>query len=206
MASASVATRDGVASASSSNTHVDDATLVAAAKAGDATAMRALYDRHAGRVYAVVRRIAPEESLADDWAQETWVRAFRALPSFRGDSAFGTWLLRIAMNSALHEARRVHRRWKDEVDLPPSTASVERSSEPVLRGHLERALAALPEGMRRILVLHDVEGYGHEEIAAIVGNRASTCRSQLFKARAKMRELLGERFRVQQKREEPCPT
>src|SRR5687768_18485343 len=92
--------------------------------------MRALYDRHAPRVYAVVRRIAPEESLADDWAQETWVRAFRALPTFRGDSAFGTWLLRIAINSALHEARRVQRRWKDEVALPPSTASVERPTEP----------------------------------------------------------------------------
>jgi RNA polymerase sigma-70 factor (ECF subfamily) len=153
----------------------------------------------------VVRRIAPEESLADDWAQETWVRAFRALPTFRGDSAFGTWVLRIAMNSALHEARRIQRRWKDEVALHPSTAGVERASEPVLRARLERALAKLPEGMRRILVLHDVEGYDHEEIAAILGNRASTCRSQLFKARAKMRELLGERFQIQQNSEEPCP-
>jgi RNA polymerase sigma-70 factor (ECF subfamily) len=186
--------------------HPDDATLVAAAKTGDAAAMRALYDRHAGRVYAVVRRIAPEESLADDWAQETWVRAFRALPNFRGESAFGTWVLRIAINSALHEARRIRRRWEGEVSLDPATAGVERASEPVLRTRLERALAELPEGMRRILVLHDVEGYDHEEIATILGNRASTCRSQLFKARAKMRELLGERFRIQQKSEEPCPT
>ena len=170
----------------------DDAALIAAAKLGDSTALRALYDRHAGRVYAVVRRIAPEESLADDWAQETWVRAFRALPSFRGESAFGTWILRIAMNSALYEARRLARRWKGEVPLDPSTSAVERASEPVLRARLERALAELPEGMRRILVLHDVEGYNHEEIAAILGNRSSTCRSQLFKARARMRELLAE--------------
>jgi len=184
----------------------DDATLVAAAKLGDSAAMRALYDRHAPRVYAVVRRIAPEDSLADDWAQETWVRAFRALPSFRGDSAFGTWVLRIAINSALHEARRVRRRWNGEVALDPATAGVERPSEPVLRTRLERALAELPEGMRRILVLHDVEGYDHEEIATILGNRASTCRSQLFKARAKMREILGERFQIQQNSEEPCPT
>ena len=76
----------------------------------------------------------------------------------------------------------------------------------MLRTRLERALAELPEGMRRILVLHDVEGYDHEEIATILGNRASTCRSQLFKARAKMREILGERFRIQQTSEEPCPT
>ena len=186
--------------------HLDDVALVAQAKLGDAVAMRALYDRHAPRVYAVVRRMAPEESLADDWAQETWVRAFRALPTFRGDAAFGTWVLRIAINSALHEARRIRRRWQGEVSLDPSTAGVERPSEPVLRSRLERALAELPEGMRRILVLHDVEGYDHEEIATILGNRASTCRSQLFKARAKMRELLGERFRIQQKSEEPCPT
>jgi RNA polymerase sigma-70 factor, ECF subfamily len=184
----------------------DDAALVAAAKRGDPDAMRALYDRHAPRVYAVIRRIAPEESLADDWAQETWVKTFRALPSFRGDSAFGTWVLRIAINSALHEARRIRRRWAGEVTLDPSTVGVERPTEPILRARLERALAELPDGMRRILVLHDVEGYDHEEIATILGNRASTCRSQLFKARAKMRELLGERFRIQQKSEEPCPT
>jgi RNA polymerase sigma-70 factor (ECF subfamily) len=186
--------------------HVDDAALVAAAKLGDSEALRALYERHAVRVYAVVRRIAPDDSLADDWAQETWVRAFRGLSSFRGDSAFGTWVLRIAINSALHEARRVRRRWYGEVALDPATAGVERPTEPVLRTRLERALAELPEGMRRILVLHDVEGYDHEEIATILGNRASTCRSQLFKARAKMREILGERFRIQQNSEEPCPT
>ena len=184
----------------------DDAALIAAAKLGEPAALRALYDRHAARVYAVVRRIAPEESLADDWAQETWVRAFRALPTFRGDSSFGTWILRIAMNSAAYELRRLARRWKDEVPLDPSTSAQERASEPVLRARLERALAELPEGMRRILVLHDVEGYDHEEIAEILGNRSSTCRSQLFKARARMRELLAEQIPLNQRNEEPCPT
>jgi RNA polymerase sigma-70 factor (ECF subfamily) len=186
--------------------HSDDAALVAAAKRGDPGAMRALYDRHAARVYAVVRRIAPEESLADDWAQETWVRAFRALPTFRGESSFGTWILRIAMNSAMYEARKLTRRWKGEVPLDPTTSAVERPTEPVLRARLERALAGLPEGMRRILVLHDVEGYNHEEIAAILGNTASTCRSQLFKARARMRELLTQQFPLNKQQEEPCPT
>jgi RNA polymerase sigma-70 factor (ECF subfamily) len=184
----------------------DDATLIAAAKLGDPAALRALYDRHAGRVYAVVRRIAPEESLADDWAQETWVRAFRALPAFRGESSFGTWILRIAMNSAMYEARKLTRRWKGEVALDPATSATERPSEPVLRVRLERALAELPEGMRRILVLHDVEGYNHEEIAAILGNTSSTCRSQLFKARARMRELLSQQFPLSKQQEEPCPT
>ena len=184
----------------------DDATLIAAARLGDPSALRALYDRHAGRVYAVVRRIAPEETLADDWAQETWVRAFRALPTFRGDSSFGTWILRIAMNSALYEARKLTRRWKGQVELDPMTTAAERPGDPVLRSRLERALAQLPEGMRRILVLHDVEGYNHEEIAAILGNTASTCRSQLFKARARMRELLTQQFPLNQQHEEPCPT
>ena len=185
---------------------VNDASLIAAARLGDPAALRALYDRHAGRVYAVVRRIAPEESLADDWAQETWVRAFRALPTFRGDSSFGTWILRIAMNSAMYEARKLTRRWKGEVPLDPATMADERPTEPVLRVRLERALAQLPDGMRRILVLHDVEGYSHEEIAVILGNTANTCRSQLFKARARMRDLLTQQLPLNQQHEEPCPT
>lgn len=189
-----------------STTPPDDAALIAAAKLGDSAALRALYERHAGRVYAVVRRVAPEESLADDWAQETWVRAFRALPSFRGESSFSTWILRIAMNSAAYEARRVARRWNGEVPIDPATRAFERATEPVLRERLERALAELPEGMRRILVLHDIEGYSHEEIAGIIGNRSSTCRSQLFKARARMRELLASHHSSKQQREEPCPT
>ena len=133
--------------------HLDDAALVAAAKLGDSGAMRALYDRHAPRVYAVVRRIAPEESLADDWAQETWVRAFRGLSTFRGDSAFGTWLLRIAINSALHEARRVQRRWKDEVALHPSTAGVEHLTAGASREFSVLVDHAFRRGVQLILVL-----------------------------------------------------
>jgi RNA polymerase sigma-70 factor (ECF subfamily) len=189
-----------------SASHADDDALVAAAKAGDADALRALYDRHAPRVHAVIRRVAPERSLAEDWAQETWVRAFRALPRFRGDSSFGTWILRIAMNSAAYEARRLTRRRRGERPLDPALRCPERPTEPVLRDRLERALALLPEGMRRILVLHDVEGYAHDEIARILGNRPSTCRSQLFKARARMRELLGELHSNERERSEPCPT
>jgi RNA polymerase sigma-70 factor (ECF subfamily) len=184
---------------------LEDRALVAAAKTGDEDALRALYDRYAVRVYAVIRRIAPEPSLADDWAQETWVRAFRALPRFRGDSSFGTWILRIAMNSAAYEARRLTRRRRGERPLDPTLRSIETPSEPILRDRLERALAMLPDGMRRILVLHDVEGYAHDEIAQILGNRPSTCRSQLFKARARMRELLGERHSNEEERPAPCP-
>ena len=183
----------------------DDAAILAAARTGDPDACKALYDRYAARVYAVIRRVAPERSLADDWSQETWVRAFRALPRFRGESSFATWILRIAMNSAAYESRRLSRRLRDERPLDPALCAAETPTEPVLRARLERALARLPDGMRRILVLHDVEGYTHEEIARIIGNRPSTCRSQLFKARARMRELLGAEPSNEKERSEPCP-
>ena len=110
------------------------------------------------------------------------------------------------MNSAAYEVRRLNRRWHGEVPLDPATPAAEVRSEPILRSRLEEALARLPEGMRRIIVLHDVEGYTHDEIAEILGNQSSTCRSQLFKARARMRELLGDQYPQEEKREETCRT
>jgi RNA polymerase sigma-70 factor (ECF subfamily) len=141
-------------------------------------------------VFAVVRRLAGDDALAEDWAQEAWVRAIRALPTFRGDARFSTWIHRIAVNSALHGRRWRERRTRDEVEMPvtvPDTAPPDRS---VLRVALQRALDVLPHGMRQVLVLHDVEGYTHEEIAAFLGVTPGTSKSQLFKARARMRKLL----------------
>jgi len=165
--------------------------LIRLAADGDARAIRALYDRYAPRVYAIVRRIAADDDLAQDYAQEAWIRAIRALPTFRGDARFSTWLHRIAVNAALQSLRKADTRAKRE----------ERSSEdvPVGPGHadsllqkrLERALDALPEGMREVLILHDVEGYTHEEIGDALGVTSGTSKSQLFKARAKMRSLLS---------------
>ena len=163
--------------------------LIRRATAGDETAMHALYRRYAPRVYAVVRRLAGDDGLADDWAQEAWIRAFRALPKFRGDSAFSTWLHRVAVNSALQGKRRRSRHDTRETDLPDALPGG-RTDSPVLRITLERALEKLPDGMRQILVLHDVEGFTHEEIGEMLGVAAGTSKSQLFKARAKMREML----------------
>jgi RNA polymerase sigma-70 factor (ECF subfamily) len=160
------------------------------AKRGDGDAVRELYNRYAPRVYAVVRRLAGDDALAEDWAQEAWVRAIRALPSFRGDSRFSTWLHRIAVNSALHGRRWRERRTRDEVELPPTLPSGVRGEQTTLRLTLEQALAALPDGMRQVIVLHDVEGYTHEEIATFLGVTPGTSKSQLFKARARMRRLL----------------
>lgn len=169
---------------------MDDGTLILQAQQGDGGAARALYQRHAGRVYAIVRRLAGDDSLAEDWAQEAWVRAFRALPTFRGDSMFTTWLHRIAVNSALHGRRGRERRTGREAPLDDTAAVGPAAERTVLRLRLEKAMARLPEGMRRVLVLHDVEGYTHEEIGEMLGVTAGTCKSQLFKARAKMREML----------------
>lgn len=168
-----------------------DSECIARARDGDGAAIRELYARYSPRVYAVVRRLAGDDALAEDWAQEAWVRAIRALPSFRGESAFPTWLHRIAVNSALHGQRWRTRRTSNEIPLPVAISDERRRDRPILRITLERALERLPAGMRQVLVLHDVEGYTHEEIAAVMGITPGTSKSQLFKARAKMRELLG---------------
>jgi RNA polymerase sigma-70 factor, ECF subfamily len=164
--------------------------LIRRAARGDERAISELYGRYSARVFSVVRRLAGDDALAEDWAQEAWVRAIRALPSFRGESRFSTWLHRIAVNSALHGKRWRERRVERErpLDDAPVAASAEHA---VLRLQLERALARLPDGMRQVLVLHDVEGYTHEEIGDFLGINAGTSKSQLFKARARMRALLA---------------
>jgi RNA polymerase sigma-70 factor, ECF subfamily len=170
---------------------MEDHELVRQAREGDGGAVRALYQRHARRVLAIVRRLAGDEALAEDWAQEAWVRAIRALPTFRGDAQFSTWLHRIAVNSALHGRRSRERKAGREAPIDEFVATRPMGGNVVLKLQLQRALDQLPEGMRRVLVLHDVEGYTHEEIGEMLGVNPGTCKSQLFKARAKMRRLLS---------------
>jgi RNA polymerase sigma-70 factor (ECF subfamily) len=172
-----------------------DQDCIEKARNGDQAAIRELYDRHSPRVYAVVRRLAADDALAEDWAQEAWVRAIRALPRFRGDAQFSTWIHRIAVNSALHGRRWRERRTSREIALPVTPIENEeehstRTDEPMLRLTLQRALDRLPEGMRQIVVLHDVQGFTHEEIGAMLGVAAGTSKSQLFKARAHLRRIL----------------
>jgi RNA polymerase sigma-70 factor (ECF subfamily) len=169
---------------------MNEAECIRRAQQGDAVAIRDLYRRYAPRVHAVVRRLAGDDALAEDWAQDAWVRAFRALPAFRGDARFSTWLHRIAVNSALHGRRWRDRRVSREAPLEPEREPTGRTDQVVLRISLERAVDQLPEGMRQVLVLHDVEGYTHEEIGELLGIAAGTSKSQLFKARARLRGLL----------------
>lgn len=168
-----------------------DAMLIAAAQAGDERAAATLYDRHAPRLQRVVTRWVSDGTVAEDLCQEAWVRAFRALAEFRGDSEFGTWLHTIARNLMVSWSRRGKRRdaLAAERWAPSSTAP-----EPVeLRIDLQRALAALPDGMRQVLWLHDVEGWKHRQIAGALGVSEGTSKSQLFKARAKLRESMSRR-------------
>jgi RNA polymerase sigma-70 factor, ECF subfamily len=172
---------------------VNETDCIRRAQQGDGAAIRELYHRYAPRVFAVVRRLAGDDALAEDWAQEAWVRVFRALPAFRGDSRFSTWLHRIAVNSALHGRRGRERRSGRETELKADVLHATRPDQTVLRLSLQRALDELPPGMRQIVVLHDVEGYTHEEIGDLLGVSPGTSKSQLFKARARLRNTLRSR-------------
>lgn len=169
----------------------EDRLLVAAAARGEPEAVRRLYEHNSARIFGAVRRLAGDDSLAEDWAQEAWMRVFRSLRSYRGDSRFSTWAHRIAVNVALNARRRLGREAQRKRSLDAVPEPVGRPDRPLLRMRLEEAIDQLPDGMRKVLVLHDVEGFTHAEIAEMTGVAVGTCKSQLFKARAKLRDLLG---------------
>jgi RNA polymerase sigma-70 factor (ECF subfamily) len=159
---------------------------------GDERALRQLWTRHAPRIDAVVRRLAGDPDLAADIAQDVWMQIFRALPSFRGDAQFATWAHRIAVNRTLNALRRVRRVEKLELVIEDDTVSVEMDSDRAfLADSIEQAMQRLPPGARMVFVLHDVEGYTHEAIAEELGITSGASKSQLFKARAKLRRLLA---------------
>ena len=162
------------------------------AQAGDATAFRALYDTHVGRVYALCLRLAGERQQAEEHVQDVFVRAWERLGSFRGESAFSTWLHRLAVNEVL-QARRAAGRRSARVELADDGgASREAGQRPAPpAGDLGQAIARLPEGARTVFVLHDVEGYQHDEIAQMTGIAVGTSKAQLFRARRLLREALG---------------
>jgi RNA polymerase sigma-70 factor (ECF subfamily) len=170
---------------------LDEAALIEACRRGDRAAMRALYERYHRRVFALTMRIAGAQE-AEELTQEVFLKAFRALDKFRGEAQLGTWLYRLAVNAALsHVGRSKEKRRAPEEALDGVAAPAVVDGDPSLRARLQTALEQLPAGYRAVIVLHDVEGLQHEEIAEILGCRVGTSKSQLHKARAKMRELLG---------------
>ena len=167
-----------------------DASLAARAQRGDVDAFEALYRQHAGRVYALCLRLTADAEKARELTQDVFVKAWEALPEFRGEANISTWLHRIAVNAMLmqrrSERRRLARVSLADDDADDADALLQGSSLPADVANaidLERAVASLPPGVRRAFVLHDVEGYSHEEIARMTGLAAGTLRAQLFRAR-----------------------
>lgn len=176
--------------------HDDESGLVDQAASGDRAAFEQLYRRHRDRVYGLVWRLAGgDAALAEDLLQEAFVRAWRKLDSFRGDSRFGTWLHRLAVNVALSDRRIRIRQARRETALE---GAVERTvyGDPDVRApwqmDLERAIGKLPERARTVLVLYDVEGYSHAEIADMTGMAVGSSKAQLHRARKLVQKELEE--------------
>jgi RNA polymerase sigma-70 factor (ECF subfamily) len=175
---------------------VDELALVNAVRRGEAGSREALYHRYKRRVYALAVRIVGTVD-AEEVAQEAFIRIFRGLDKFRGDAALSTWIYRLAVNAALsHRARRGSPGAHASPESVEAALAGEAAAEPprgdaVLRARLERALAELPAGYRTVIVLHDIEGLEHEEVAAILGCHVGTSKSQLHKARARLRAILA---------------
>jgi RNA polymerase sigma-70 factor (ECF subfamily) len=173
---------------------VDERELISRVRAGEAAAERALYDAHVDRVYRLAYRLAGDDELARDFTQETFIRAFERLDTFRGESRLSTWLHTIATTVALNGLRKVKRfRTRETVlEAADGVAGGARSAEPDLKTRLRDAIDALPQKYRVVVVMHDVEGYTHEEIAAALGMEVGTSKAQLSRARAKLRESLAD--------------
>ena len=169
-----------------------DHLLIRRAIDGDERALRQLWSQYAPRIDAVVKRLAGDPDLAADIAQDVWIQIFRALKTYRGDAQFGTWAHRIAVNRTLNALRKVRRLAKVEMDIEEDSVSVEPDSDRAfVAASIEEATRKLPEGARTVFQLHDVEGYTHEDIARELGITPGASKSQLFKARAKLRRLLA---------------
>ena len=167
--------------------------LVARAQAGDQTAFKDLYRQHAGRVYALCLRLTGDAGDAEERTQDVFVRLWDKLRSFRGESAFSSWLHRLVVNVVLNERRTTGRRERRVMSAedPDTVVGAQHAAPPYgVSIDLERAIAELPDGAREVFVLFDVEGYGHADIARLVGIAEGTSKAQLFRARRLLREKL----------------
>ena len=161
------------------------------ARLGDARAFERIYREHSGRVYGLCLRLTRDPTMAEDCTQETFINAWRNLPSFEGRSALGTWLHRIAVNASLARARRgsleIVPQPSGDDEEPPFEGTAPDETPPM---DLEAAVSKLPEGARHVLVLYGIYGYTHEEAAGMLGIAVGTCKAQLHRARRLLRERL----------------
>lgn len=173
---------------------MDDRDLITRVLAGDPEAERQLYDTYVDQVWRMAYRFAGDRDRAAEWTQDTFVRAFSRLADFRGEARLGTWIGAIAISVALAGVRQSKRRASREVSLdeaPPLPVRERPRLDSDLRQRLARAVDALAEGYRAVFVLHDVEGYTHEEIGQMLGVTTGTSKAQLHRARGKLREALS---------------
>jgi RNA polymerase sigma-70 factor, ECF subfamily len=178
---------------------VSDVELARAAAAGDSAAFEKLYEQHRRRVYSLCLRMLGNVSQAEDLTQEVFLQVFKKIGSFRGDSAFTTWLHRLTVNQVLMHLRRRGVKLEhtseegDFTDVVETPLQSTRRISMVDRLALEKAISELPPGYRTAFVLHDVEGYEHGEISDLLGVTVGTSKSQLHKARMRLREFLAKR-------------
>ncbi len=173
-----------------------DLELCRLATAGNLAAFEIIYQRYHRRTYSLALRMTGSQTEAEDLTQEVFIQLFRKIGSFRGDSAFSTWLHRMTVNQVLMHFRRrsvKNERTSEDGEMPEQTVhgtSNPRKMQVIDRIALKNAIAELPKGYRSVFVLHDVEGFEHEEVARIMGISVGTSKSQLHKARLKLRGLL----------------
>ena len=175
-----------------------DYALAQKAAQGDMVAFEELYQRHNRRVYSLCLRMTSNVSEAEDLAQEVFIQLFRKIGSFRGESAFTTWLHRMTVNQVLMHFRKRSVKLEQTTEEGETPVQIVRGTEnpnamPVIdRIALDKAIAQLPPGYRTVFVLHDIEGHEHEEVARMLGCSVGTSKSQLHKARMKLRKLLKQ--------------
>lgn len=174
---------------------MDETELIRRVLDGDPAAERALYEAHADRVFRLAFRMAGDEELARDYTQEVFIRAFSHLEGFRGDAAISTWLHRITVTVTLNGLRKVKRRRERELELDEELDRPHENpgrAEPDLRESLREAIDGLPEHQRLVFVMHELEGYTHEEIGGALEIATGTSKARLSRARARLRDELAE--------------
>jgi len=173
---------------------VTDIELIARVVAGDAAAERALYETYVDRIFRLTFRLAGDDELARDFTQATFIRAFEKIGSFRGESSLSTWLHSIGVSVALNGLRTTKRLRNREAPMEEGlmVGVARREAEPDLKERLARAIDALADKYRTVFVMHDVEGYTHDEISGTLNIPIGTSKSHLFQARSKLRVALAD--------------
>ncbi len=173
---------------------VNDLQLITRVVSGDAAAERELYETYVDRIYRLAFRLAGDDELARDFTQATFIRAFEKIGSFRGESSLATWLHSIGVSVALNGLRKTKRQKSRELPIEEGllVGATSREAEPDLKDRMARAIDSLSEKYRMVFLMHDAEGYTHEEISETLRIPVGTSKSHLFQARAKLRAALAD--------------